>query len=322
MMPKLHYKLKQFAIAVIKVATLILAGYVIYIRLLKNNALSWDTFLLTLHTSEILALQTLLLLVTLTAINWLLEIKKWQLLAAKVGRLSFFEATKQALASQTTTLITPMRAGEYGVKALFVTPEKRKAILSLNLFGNLMQLAVTIILGIIGSLYLVERLWLQWFWWHLLGIAMLSLLVVVFYILHKIEKRAFFKTLVNIRPVFKWGIFLLAFARYLVFAHQFYILTLLFGMTLPYPITMAIITTTYLLSSMIPVLSFFDIVLKGGVALFLFGFFAVEALPILCITTLMWILNIVLPSVVGGGFLLTSKFSSDFKFKEHKLGNV
>jgi len=67
---------------------------------------------------------------------------------------------------------------------------------------------------------------------------------------------------------------------------------------------MIVITSMYLLSSIIPTIFVFDVVIKGSVALYLFTIVGVNELTILCIITLMWILNFVLPSVFGGLFVL------------------
>ena len=54
-------------------------------------------------------------------------------------------------------------------------------------------------------------------------------------------------------------------------------------------------------------LSLFDVVLKGTVAVWVFSYFNIEPLTILSITTLMWIFNFVLPAIIGSYFVLTFK---------------
>lgn len=60
----------------------------------------------------------------------------------------------------------------------------------------------------------------------------------------------------------------------------------------------------YLLVSVIPMLFIFDVVVKGGIALFLFEFAGVDALIILSVITLMWLLNVVVPAVFGSFYVL------------------
>jgi len=51
----------------------------------------------------------------------------------------------------------------------------------------------------------------------------------------------------------------------------------------------------------------FDVVLKGTVAIWVFSFYNLEPLTVLSITSIMWILNFVLPAIIGSYFVLTFK---------------
>jgi hypothetical protein len=89
-----------------------------------------------------------------------------------------------------------------------------------------------------------------------------------------------------------------------VFTHQFYYLLLIFKVDVSYFNAISAITTMYLIASMIPMLSLFDVVLKGTVAIWVFYFLGIAPVAILCITTLMWVLNFVIPALIGSYFVL------------------
>ena len=57
----------------------------------------------------------------------------------------------------------------------------------------------------------------------------------------------------------------------------------------------------------------FDLIVKGSVAVYLFSFAGVDELSILCITTVMWILNFVIPSIFGSYFVLNFNLNSESK---------
>jgi len=99
----------------------------------------------------------------------------------------------------------------------------------------------------------------------------------------------------------------LSLTRYLVFSFQFYYLLTVFGVHIDYLDTMVIITSMYLLASILPSISIFDVVVKGSIAVFLFGYADINELTILSITTIMWLLNFVIPSVFGSYFVLNFK---------------
>ena len=63
----------------------------------------------------------------------------------------------------------------------------------------------------------------------------------------------------------------------------------------------------YLFASIIPTLALFDWLIKGSIAVWLFGFVGVNEIAIISITTIMWLLNVALPGIVGGFFVLKFK---------------
>ena len=78
-----------------------------------------------------------------------------------------------------------------------------------------------------------------------------------------------------------------------------------FGVDIPYSLAMPIIFSMYLIASVIPGFVIFDWLVKGSVAISLFGFYGVNEIIVLCITGLMWICNFALPSLIGMFFVLT-----------------
>ena len=70
---------------------------------------------------------------------------------------------------------------------------------------------------------------------------------------------------------------------------------------------MVIISSMYLLASIIPSIFIFDVAIKGSVAVYLFSFVYINEVIILSITTIMWILNFVLPSIIGSYYVLRFK---------------
>jgi hypothetical protein len=61
----------------------------------------------------------------------------------------------------------------------------------------------------------------------------------------------------------------------------------------------------YLLVSIVPTIFIFDVVVRGGAAVWLFSFVGISETPVLCTVLSMWILNFVIPSIVGGIFMFT-----------------
>lgn len=323
MVSRFSYKSKQFFFVLIKISLVVIAIYFIYHKLSKNSTLEFSHFIQILSKNDILLLNTVVFLLFLSIFNWFIEILKWQQLVSSVQKISFKKSLEHCLGSLTVSLLTPNRIGEYGAKALYFHSTFRKRVLFINLISNLLQMLVTAVFGITGLLWLSQSQNL-----HINGLKFINILLIaiIFCVLILFVIR---KTNIKIRgfSLEKIKLFLIAFSkkslalgaifslfRYLFFSFQFYYLLLLFGVDISYLEAMKLITSMYFLASIIPSIFLFDVVIKGSVALYLFSLIGINELIILSIVTCMWILNFVLPSIIGGFYVLHFKFP---KNKDH-----
>ena len=99
----------------------------------------------------------------------------------------------------------------------------------------------------------------------------------------------------------------LSFSRYLIFGHQLYFLLLVFNVDISYDQSIIAISSIYFIASIIPMLSFFDVILKGSIAVWVFSFFNIQSFIILEIITIMWLLNFAIPAIFGSYFVITFK---------------
>ena len=150
------YKSNQLLWLVLKLLTVILCCYFIFTNIAFNEELKFIDFYTKMIDFGVFSSKKIIFMLFFTIINHFLEIKKWKTLTKSVKNNSWFEATEQSLASLTFSIITPNRIGEYGAKVLYYPNNKRKQILLLNFAGNFYQLAITIILGMIGLVYLCK----------------------------------------------------------------------------------------------------------------------------------------------------------------------
>src|SRR5690606_6217639 len=313
MFKHLHYKAKQFFFVLIKLSIVTCAFYFIYHKLTSNEKLDFLVFIDFLNKNNVFSVKNVFFLLILTFFNWLFEVVKWQKLVAMVKPVSFSKAIEQSLAGLTASLFTPNRIGEYGAKAIYFPASFRKRIMWVTLLGNMSQMAITVLLGTLGflvfysafkpSIPLYNTTLLLW----ILGIG----LIMTFWFLFnkKIVIKGF--TLPKISSLLKkisivnyTHLLGLSFLRYVCFSTQFYLLLLFFKIDISYLDAISVITTMYLAASMIPIISIFDVVVKGSIAVYLFSFAGAEELIILCCSTLMWLLNFVIPSVFGSYFIL------------------
>lgn len=311
-----NYKTKQFFLLLIKVGLVVAAFYFIYHKLAYNPKLSLNSFFQNLTTLKDISMITIVVLFLLTILNWSFEISKWQTLVQVISPISFRQAYVQCLGSLTASLLTPNRVGEYGAKALYFEKPFRKKIIFFNLISNSAQMLITSIFGIIGSIYFLSHFEFRLNFNLLITVfVIISLVIFLLYLLRKttwlthktkyvIHKIVFLKKVP--KSVF-CKVLLFSLMRYLLFSFQFYLILRLFNVEFPYFDAMMIISCMYFLSSVIPSIFIFDVIVKGGVALFLFGLVGVPEAVIVSVITLMWLFNFVLPSILGSYHVLTFK---------------
>ena len=308
-MNSISNKAKQFLLVLAKL--LIVAGAFYYLghQLQASNTLDWTKI------ANKFTFVSLLGIVSLSLINWILEILKWQNLVSYVHQISFKESMKQTLGSLTASIFTPNRIGEYGAKMLYFDKKEAKKIVLLNLIGNTTQMLVTSFFGVFGLV--ITGLHLEFFreiYNEILVIALL--LIILLTLAYVFRKREFIygftieKLVTKIKEVPRniyRSNFQLATMRYLVFSHQFYFLLLLFGVSISYPIALATLFVMYFIASIVPTIHLMDVVIKGSVAVFLFAKLGVNEWIIVSITFLMWLFNLVIPVVMGSFFVMRFK---------------
>lgn len=313
----LPYKTKQFFFVLIKLSIVVGAFYFIYSKLTNNSELQFPVFLDILTKNDSFSLKNILLLIFLSVFNWFFEILKWQNLASVVKKISFKNALEQSLGALTASLFTPNRIGEYGAKAIHYNPSFRKRIMLINLFSNILQMTVTTILGLIGLCFLITTYNVGIDYYKLIGIFIIG--IIIFLLIGFTINRSKFtikgfslekvKHFIMSFPKSKLALgFLFSIIRYAVFSFQFYYLLLLFGVNISYLMVITVITSMYLLASIMPSIFIFDVLIKGSIAIYLFSLIGVDELTILSIVTMMWLLNFVLPSMFGSFYVLNFNF--------------
>lgn len=313
MLMTLPYKTKQFFVLLIKLSIVVGAFYFIYHKLAKNDELAFHDFINFLHKSDLFLLKNVFFLLILSLFNWFFEILKWKHLVSSILPISLKKASEQSLGALTASLLTPNRIGEYGAKAIYYAKSLRNKIMLLNLIGNIVQMTTTVIFGYVGFFFFAINysLDLEVVKICLSILAFSLILILAFYFLNKIQFKIKGFSLKKIRDFvkeisvdIKIKAFVFSVIRYLIFSFQFYYLLLIFNIQIEYFNAMMVITTMYLLSSIIPSIFIFDVVIKGSIAVYLFSIIGVNDLTILSVVTLMWLLNFVIPSVFGSYYVL------------------
>ncbi|WP_028871384.1 lysylphosphatidylglycerol synthase domain-containing protein [Psychroserpens burtonensis] len=309
----LPYKTKQFFFVLIKLSIVVGAFYFIYNKLANNEDLNVHEFIQYLSQNGVFSIKNVGILLVLTIFNWFFEILKWKTLVRYIKIISFKNALEQSLGALTASLFTPNRIGEYGAKAIYFNTAMRKKVMLLNLTGNMMQMTVTILFGSIG-LYLMHTMYDLHIDYFTISKFLLIIIVIIGLVCFALQQnrfrikgfssdklKSFFRDVSLSIQMTAFGISVL---RYLIFSFQFYFLLDIFGVNFTYLHAMMVITSMYLLASIIPSIFIFDVVIKGSVAVYLFSIVGIDEFTILSIIMIMWLLNFVLPSLFGSYYVL------------------
>lgn len=312
----LPYKTKQFFFLLIKLSIVFGAFYFIYQKIANNENIDFKVFWSFLVENEVFSIKNVCFLLFLSIFNWFFEIHKWQKLVSFIKKISFYDALKQSLSALTASLITPNRIGDYAAKAVHYSKSFRKRIVLLNLLSHMAQMSATLIFGVIGFSLFASKYSMDLPYFKLGRMLALVLSIGLIAALgikqNRIKIKGFepskiFEFIRKMPLKIHLTNFSFSVIRYLIFSYQFYFLLCIFGIDVSYLNAMMIITTMYLIASIIPTFFILDIVVKGSIALYLFDIVGVNNLTILCITLLMWILNFVFPSIIGSFYVLNFK---------------
>jgi hypothetical protein len=262
----------------------------------------------------------LLLAVTclLMFVNWGIETLKWKVITQPLEKISFSKAWQSVWTGVCIGNLTPGRLGEFAGRILFFAPENRAKVATSHFVSGITQLIITIVSGCTGLLVFSGVVNTGFFIVTIAGeIILLAILVVALVRLNKVltwlirvsflkkfdfEGLSFDKNLLS-------KLLSLSALRYFVFSFQFYLLLHccdIFGSF--FEITAAI-AIMYLLLSTIPMISFVEVGVRAYVAVLLFKSFEVNEWQLSAIATLLWLINIAVPSLIGYIFILKNNFS-------------
>jgi uncharacterized membrane protein YbhN (UPF0104 family) len=267
----------------------------------------------------------LIFVIILMLLNWSIEAIKWNILVDKVQHFSFFKALQAVFSGITIGIFTPNRVGEIGGRVLFMEKGKRTFGVLATGFGSFAQFITTLIAGIFGFvLFLIlysDRITINPIFNNFTVYGLIIILIILIWIYFNIKrikslllKIRFFKSKADQLEYLsdtKLGdllkIILLSFTRYFVFISQFFLLLIFFDIYLTISQAYISISLIYLFATLIPTTTLIELGIRGSLAIFFIGLFSNNLLGIVLSTSLLWLINIAIPSIIGSFFFIKNK---------------
>ncbi len=251
----------------------------------------------------------LVLAILLMPLNWLIEVFKWRVLLQNPG-VPFVSLVKGVIAGLTVGFVTPGRTGEFIGRVMYMEEENKTKIFYLSTIGGLAQTVVTLAVGsllisfwssndlLMGTaIGLSAGFLLLFFRFDKLNDLLVSIPLLQRYSLTFPSK--------ELPPAKVSGIVLLmALARYAVYSGQYFLLLRFFGLGGD-SFILVVNTGIFLLAQTFsPLMPLFDFSFRGATALYVFKNIPGSQLSVLCTVTVVWLINLVIPALVGYIFIL------------------
>jgi hypothetical protein len=267
--------------------------------------------------------------VLLMPVNWLLETLKLYVLLRMQAKISFRKCLQVVLAGLAFSLNTPNRIGEYLGRIAYLPKELRLTGAVFSLISGLSQLLITLIAGSL-SLFIIKYIitipvepppFFSFFISNTI-IWIIFVVTVVLCVIYFYYDRALRWTLVNkfiykLMPLLVFPhsiskkillrILTISILRFCIFTTQYLLILYCLGVEVDCLTGALLICINYLIMAIIPTIAFAELGIRGKVALVVFGLFTSQLLQVTAATLIIWILNLIIPAIVGTFFLWNFK---------------
>lgn len=269
-------------------------------------------------------------------VNLALEAIKWKFLISKLEKVSFFNSLKAVLTGISVSMFLPNRVGDYFGRVFILNKADRFQAILATILGSMAQLITTLLFGFVSVIFLFpDYIKLKginlWVYVGLLILVVIAASTILFAylefgaftdLLRKITGRKY-KRIEKYAQVFSWynwqdllKVLLISFSRYFIFSFQFFLFLKAFYVGVNYFEAMILIGMVYLLMTIIPTIAFTEIGIRGSVSIYVFETWMqltgrwteTIALGVVTASSMLWLINLVFPALIGLGFVFSLKF--------------
>ena len=321
--------IKKTLSILIKIVIVFFSFFFIYNELLYNDNLGnirFDSILTVLKENYF----TISVVVFMMFINWLVESLKWRFMISKIEDISIFTSLRAIFSGITVSSFTPNRVGEYGGRVFCLEKSDRIQAVFITVLCSMAQLLTTILLGSI-SFFILHENFLQdnsMLLFFNIEISSFSFLLLLFFnflflffyfnaslLVKYISKYKYFKFLdkyINVISLYTRKELMIALLysilRYLIFSSQFLILLHVFEVDINFFQSILSVMLVFFFITLTPTITIAEIGVRGSVALLVFMKFSSNVIGILSSTFLLWVINLIIPAIIGSFFIFSLKF--------------
>ena len=311
----------------IKIVIVFLSLFFIYHELIdqrNSNSLDFSSIFLNIKSKYLIILSVFCMMF----LNWFIESYKWRFMIGKLEQISLTTSLRAIFSGITVSSFTPNRIGEYGGRVFCLESCNRIQAVVITVLGSMAQLLTTLMFGSLAFCLLHDSINTKLFFSlefeistnillliFLINFLLLFLFFKVSIFVDYFDRFKYFSFLKKYTSVLsKFSskelafVFFLSIIRYFVFSLQFLILLNVFDVNISFYTSMLSIMLIFLFMTLTPTVAITEIGVRGSVALLVLGIFSNNIVGILSSTVVLWIINLIIPAIIGSLFIFNLKF--------------
>lgn len=260
--------------------------------------------------------------------NWAIEAIKWQYLAAKLEKITFLSAMKGVLAGLCLGFITPHALGDYVGRMYFMQLKQKLNAIGAILLARISLFYVTLFYGVMGFLLIFGSDNFATNFYNINTIIALSFIFLIFFFLifnYEYFSKYFIKIKFYARFIHPYikiigdytisqlcYTFVLSFFRYVIFTIQYLLILDFFEVDAFNVLVAASVCLIFFTKSIFPSFNFLsDVGIREAAALFFLGNIGIAQPTIIVASLIVWLINILIPSLAGLVIILGSNYSKN-----------
>ncbi len=311
--------LKKYLSIIIKIVIVFFSFYFIYHQLVENKSfeeLDISVLIDTVKKNKVYLVGVIIMMF----LNWLVEALKWRYMISKIEKISIMTAYRAVFTGITVSTFTPNRIGEYGGRVFCLEKGDRIKAVFITVLCSMSQLLVTILYGSISLFILFDEILIDKTFLSVSLLILLNLFLLFSYFnishivnfLEKFKLIKSFKKYLEVLVMYNYKDLIIAFiysnTRYFIFSLQFIILLHVFGINISFMDAILSVILIFFFITITPTITIAEIGVRGSVAIFVLGLFSSNDIAILSSTTLLWLINLIIPAIIGSFFVFSLKF--------------
>ena len=311
--------LKKYLSIIIKIVIVFFSFYFIYQQLVETKSfeeLDISVLIDTVKKNKVYLVGVILMMF----LNWLVEALKWRYMISKIENISIMTAYRAIFTGITVSTFTPNRIGEYGGRVFCLEQGDRIKAVFITVLCSMSQLLVTILYGSISLFILFDEILIDKTFLSVSLLILLNLFLLFSYFnishivnfLGKFKLIKSFKKYLEVLVMYNYKDLITAFiysnTRYFIFSLQFIILLHVFGINISFMDAILSVMLIFFFITITPTITIAEIGVRGSVAIFVLGLFSSNDIAILSSTTLLWLINLIVPAIIGSFFIFSLKF--------------